>query len=219
MIKSKSLLASIALCATFCFNAEAKLFKWVDKEGTTHYGETIPPEYADRDTKKLDNGRVVDRDDNFDSVKKQSFKADSAADKAALEAKRRDYALLNSYTNENEIDLARDRNLLQIEARVNSYTTLIKSAQDSLDSLLKESDTRTKSGRKIPQSLTDDITAAQERVAKMKMDLETNLKESDSVKTRYEADKKRFRELKGLAPGATDPGATNGASNHSATKP
>jgi chromosome segregation ATPase len=202
MNKSKLLMVCFALCFAFCSNAEAKLFKWVDKDGTTHYGETIPPEYADRDTKQLDKGRVVDRDDNFDAVKKQSLKTDSTADKATLEAKRRDNALLNSYTNENEIDLARDRNLLQIEARVNSYTTLIKSAQDSLDSLLKESDSRTKSGRKIPQSLTDDIAAAEERVNKMKKDLETNKKESETVKARYEADKQRFRELKGLAPAA-----------------
>jgi hypothetical protein len=208
MIKSKSLMASIVICAAFCFNAEAKLFKWVDKDGTTHYGEVIPPEYADRDTKKLDNGRVVDRDDNFDALKKQTIKADSAADKAALESKRRDYALLNSYTNENEIDLARDRGLLQIEARVNSYTTLIKSAQDSLDSLLKERDNRAQSGRKIFQSLTDDIAAAEERVAKMKKDLETNLKEAQSVKARYEDDKKRFRELKGQAPGASGQSTT-----------
>ena len=198
MTKSKLLVASAALCAAFCFNAEAKLYKWVDENGTTHYGETIPPEYANRDTKKLEKGRISDRDDTFDSVKQKSAKKDITADKATLEAKRRDDALLNSYSNEKEIDLARDRNLLQIEARINSYGTLIKSAQANVDDLHKESDNRTKNGRKIPQSLTDDIAAAEARVAKLQKDLETNQKESDAVKARYEADKQRYRELKGL---------------------
>ncbi len=199
MSKTKILLASAALCSAFCFNAEAKLYKWVDDSGVTHYGETIPPEYANRDTQQLDKGRLSDRKDGFDDKTKTSTKKETEEDKAALVAKRRDEALLNSYTTENEIDLARDRNLTQIEARINSYNTLIKSAQENLDDLRKEADSRTKSGRKIPQSLTDDLAAAQERLEKLKRDLDTNQKESDAVKARYEADKQRFRTLKGLS--------------------
>ncbi len=199
MSKSKILLAGAALCSAFCFNAEAKLYKWVDDSGVTHYGETIPPEYANRDTQQLDKGRLSDRKDGFDDKTKTSTKKETEEDKAALVAKRRDEALLNSYTTENEIDLARDRNLTQIEARINSYNTLIKSAQENLDDLRKEADSRTKSGRKIPQSLTDDLAEAQARVEKLKHDLDTNQKESDAVKARYEADKQRFRTLKGLS--------------------
>ena len=198
MSKTKLLAAGVAaLCVTFCLNAEAKLYKWVDKQGTTHYGETIPPEYADRDTQKLEKGRITDRSETFDTKKKDSAKAETAEQK---EARRRDDALLNSFTNEKEIDLARDRNLLQVEARINSYTTLIKSAQVSLDDLHKESDDRTRKGWKIPQSLTDDIAAAEARVAKLQKDLENSQKESETVKAHYEAQKQRFRELKGQSP-------------------
>ena len=196
MIKSRCLLASALLCTAFCFNAEAKLYKWVDESGVTHYGETIPPEYANRDTKMLDKGRVTDRSETFDTDKLKSSKKETVADKAVLDARRRDEALLNSYSNEKEIDLARDRNLLQIDARVNSYTTLIKSSQSTLDDLHKESDTRTQQGRKVPQSLTDDIAATEARIAKLQKDLETNQKEMDAVKARYEADKLHYRELK-----------------------
>ena len=108
--------------------------------------------------------------------------------------------MLNSFTTEKEIDLSRDRSLLQIEARINSFTTLIKSAQTTLDDLNKESDNRVKAGRKIPQSLTDDIAEAEARVAKLTKDLEFNQKESVTVRERYENEKKRFRELKGLPP-------------------
>ncbi len=201
MTKSKLVVTSAALCAAFCFNAEAKLYKWVDKDGTTHYGETIPPEYADREAKKLEKGRLVDRKDTFDNLKQNAPKEEPAADKAAIEAKRHDNALLDSYSNEKEIDLARDRNLLQIEARINSYTTLLKTAQATLDDLHKESDARTKNGQKIPQSLTDDIAASEARVASLKKDLDSSQKEAEAMKARYEADKQRFRELKGLPSG------------------
>ena len=200
MIKAKFLIACTIFVAVFCINAEAKLYKWVDKSGTTHYGETIPPEYADRDTKQLSNGRVTDRDETFNSQQLNAAKKDTPEEKAAKEARRRDDALLNSFTNEKEIDLSRDRSLLQIEARINSYTTMIKSAQATVDDLHKENDTRTKKGLKIPQSLTDDIAAAEERVAQLQKELENNQKESETVKTRYAAEKQRFRELKGITP-------------------
>ncbi len=202
MTKSMLLVTSAALCAAFCFNAEAKLYKWVDKDGTTHYGETIPPEYADREAKKLEKGRLVDRKDTFDNPKQNAPKEETAADKAAIEAKRHDNALLNSYSNEKEIDLARDRNLLQIEARINSYTTLLKTAQATLDDLHKESDARTKNGQKIPQSLIDDIAASEARVASLQKDLDSSQKDADAMKARYEADKQRFRELKGVSAGS-----------------
>jgi chromosome segregation ATPase len=197
MSKTKFLLASATLCTAICFNAEAKLYKWIDAQGVTHYGETIPPEYANRDTKMLDKGRITDRSETFDDVKKNSAKKETAEDKAASESRRRDEALLNSFTTEREIDLSRDRSLFQIEARINSYTTLIKSAQATVDDLNKESDNRTAKGWKIPQSLTDDLAQAEARVAKLQKDLDNSVKESESVKARYEAEKVRFRELKG----------------------
>jgi len=196
MIKFRFLMVSALLFAAFCFNAEAKLYKWVDANGETHYGETIPPEYANRDTKMLDKGRITDRSGTFDAGKQKVVKKETEADKAVLAARRHDEALLNSYSNEKEIDLARDRNLLQIDARINSYSTLIKSAQATLDDLHKESDSRTQQGRKIPQSLSDDIASTETRIAKLQKDLEANQKEMDAVKARYEADKLHYRELK-----------------------
>jgi hypothetical protein len=197
MSKTNLLLVSAALCAAVSFNADAKLYKWVDAQGITHYGETIPPEYANRDTKQFEKGRVIDRKDGFDAEQKNSVKKDTVEDKAAFEARRKDEALLNSYSNEKEIDLSRDRNLLQVEARVNSFTTMLKSANSTLDGLHKESDSLAKSKRPIPQSLTDDIAAAEALVTKRHKELEISQKEMDSVKARYEAEKARYRELKG----------------------
>ncbi|MBI5890550.1 MAG: DUF4124 domain-containing protein [Nitrosomonadales bacterium] len=202
MSKTEFLAAAAAFCVVLSFNAEAKLYKWVDESGVTHYGETIPPEYANRDTKLLKNGRVIDRKESFDDDKQKSAKKETAEEKAAMEARRRDEALLNSFTTEKEIDLSRDRSLMQIEARINSFNTMIKSAQTTLDDLHKESETRTKKGLKIPESLTEDIAEAEARVTKLQKDLEMNQKESDAVKARYDAEKKRFRELKGYAPAA-----------------
>jgi uncharacterized protein involved in exopolysaccharide biosynthesis len=202
MMDSKLLVGAAALCAAISLNAEAKLYKWVDNNGQTHYGETIPPEYANSDTKILDKNRIKDRDDGFDAGKKNAAKKETESDKAALEARRRDEALLNSYSNEKEIDLARDRNLLQIEARVNSYTTMLKSAKSALVELHAEADALTQKGRKIPQSLSDDLKSGEELVTRRQQELDTSQKELEAVKARYENDKQRYRTLKGQSPAA-----------------
>ncbi|MBU0622146.1 MAG: DUF4124 domain-containing protein [Gammaproteobacteria bacterium] len=201
MIDSRILIGAAALCAAMLsVNAEAKLYKWVDDKGTTHYGETIPPEYANRDTQTLDKGRIKDRDATFDPKMKAAPQGSPEEIRAAKEVERRDNALLNTYSNEKEIDLARDRNLLQVEARVNSYTTLLKSAETTLADLHKEQEEFTKKGRKIPASLTSDIAEGEALVAKRKMELENSKQEMEAVKARYAADKQRYRELKGFAP-------------------
>ncbi len=204
MIDSRLLVGAAALCAAISMSAEAKLYKWVDENGTTHYGETIPPEYADKEAMKLEKGVLKKREDKQQKQKGTQTKAadvDPVAEKARIEAERRDNALLNTYSNEKEIDLARNRNLLQVEARVNSYATMLKSAQATLDGLLQERDAISKNGRKIPASLTEDIAEAEALVAKRQKELGTSNKEVEAVKARYEADKQRYRELKGLSPG------------------
>lgn len=201
MTDHKLMLSAAVLLATISLNANAKLYKWVDDKGTTHYGETIPPEYADKEAMKLEKGRLEKREDKFDDGQsKPTAVADPAAEKARIEAERHDNALINTYSNEKEIDLARDRNLQQVEARVNSYSTLLKSAKTALAGLQQERDNIAKQGRNIPQSLTDDIASAEDRIVKLQKDLETSQNEMEVVKARYAADKQRYRELKGLSP-------------------
>lgn len=198
MIDAK-FLAGAALLVAFSLNAEAKLFKWVDDKGVTHYGETIPPEFANKDTMKLDKGRIEKREDARDSANKK-LSNEPVVDKSRVEAKRRDNALLDSYSSEKEIDLARDRNLQQVEARTNSYATLLKSSNENLASLQQEQDRLTRQGRKIPASLAEDITEANTRITKYQADLDRNNIEIEKIKARYAGEKARFRELKGLPP-------------------
>ena len=110
MINSRLLVGAAALCAAISMNVEAKLYKWVDKQGQTHYGETIPPEYArPRHQNARTKAGFTDRSETFDDNKVNAAKKETAEDKQAKEARRRDEALLNSFTTEKEIDLARDR--------------------------------------------------------------------------------------------------------------
>ena len=196
------LLVALAVGITFSLPVAAKMYKWVDDKGTTHYGETIPPEYANKNRTELDKGgRVIEKKEVLTPEERraneQAEAKKRAADEAALEAKRRDRALVNTYSNEKEIDLARSRNLQQIDARVNSISSQVKTANGSLLGFQKEADGLTKAGKPIPQTLKDDLQESQVRLDKLKQDLEKATAEKTAIEARYDADKARYKELTG----------------------
>jgi hypothetical protein len=197
---------SFALCISFSLPAAAKLYKWVDENGTTHYGETIPPEYADKDRAELNKaGRVVKKQEVLTSeerraeriTKEQENARKLSEDQAALERKRHDKALIDTYSSANEIDLARKRNLQQIELRINGINSNLKMANGNLLGLQKEGEAYTKANKAIPKDLQDDLKEAQARIDKLQKDLEKSQAEKAAMDARYDADKARYKELTG----------------------
>ena len=115
------LLAALVAGLTFSFPVAAKLYKWVDDDGITHYGETIPPEYADKDRVQLNKeGRVIKTEEVMTPERRRAKELEEqkerAEAKAALEQRRHDKTLINTYSNVNEIDLARIRSMQQVDA-------------------------------------------------------------------------------------------------------
>src|SRR5674476_63558 len=155
------LLAALVAGLTLSFPAMATLYKWVDDSGTTHYGETIPPEYSDKDHQVLDKeGRVIRSEEVMTPERRRTKDLKDAKKReeaeAALEQERHDKTLINIYNSADEIDLARIRNVQQIDGRINAINFSIKAANDNLLSLQTESDNLAKANRKIPASLQQD---------------------------------------------------------------
>ena len=199
------LFAALIAGIAFSLPVAAKMYKWVDDNGTTHYGETIPPEYANKDRSQLDKGRVTKKvevltpeERRAEEAAKKTADAKKRADEdLALEQKRRDKALVNTYSNEKEIDLARSRNLQQVDARINSISSQLKMSNDNLLALQKESDGLVKAGKKAPPSLQEDIQETQSRINKLQQDLDKASAEKATMDARYDADKVRYKELTG----------------------
>lgn len=198
---SPKLLIALIAGLTFCLPASAKMYKWVDDKGVTHVGDTIPPEYANKSNVEMDKGRTVKKTEILTPEQRRAKEAVDAKkradDEASLDQKRRDKALVNTYSNEKEIELARSRNLQQVEARISSIGSQLKMAGDNLLALQKEADARTAAGRKVPPSLHEDIQESQMRLNKLQQDLEKSKAEKTAVEARYDADKARYKELTG----------------------
>lgn len=196
-----SLLATLIISATFSLPVAAKMYKWVDDKGITHYGETIPPEYANKDRVEMDKGRVtkkieiMSREDR--QVQKEAENKKLMEDKVALDLKRRDVTLTNTYSNAEEIDLARKRNLQQVEARITSNQSQLKMASASLAGLQQEADKRAQSKKTVSESLQEDLHQSQSQVARLQKNLGASLAEKAAVEAKFDADKARYKELTG----------------------
>ena len=204
MFNSKIIGTCFILSMTFSLSAEAKLYKWVDDKGVTHYGEVIPPEYANKDRDSLKkSGLLEKRPEKADPAairaKEEAEQKRKIDSQATVEQQRRDSALLNTYSNEKEIDQALERSLVLINARIDSNKMLLKSSQSTLDEHQKEAENRTKTNKKIPLSLTNDIALTEAKVLKFSTELSKSEEDLIAVKTRFENEKVLYRKLKGGA--------------------
>jgi hypothetical protein len=183
-------------------NAWAGTYKWVDDKGITHYSDLVPPEDVNKATSKLDKGgRVTSRtraaatEAERRALEEEETRKHEEEQKA-LEQKRRDKALIDTYNNEKEIDLARDRNLQSAQLLIDSTHLRIKSIQGRLDELHKQSDRLTKNKRPLPTDLVEDVKGAEGEIRQLHGNIAKYKQEMDDIRARFEDDRKRYRELR-----------------------
>ncbi|MCU0869461.1 MAG: DUF4124 domain-containing protein [Burkholderiales bacterium] len=212
--------------ATADTKAPRKLYKWTDDKGVVHYTETLPAEVAGRERTELDTrGRVRGRREAA-LTDEQRRQADAATaqrvldDKAADEARRRDKALLNTYTSEAEIDKLRDRALVSPAQAIDNVQLRLAAAKR------READTRAKAdalrgqGKAVPGVLVEDLNEQGRDIDRLAADLVARQQEMKHVQEKYELEKRRWRELRAAAPTApTAPAASSGQAAPATRRP
>jgi hypothetical protein len=189
-----TLLVALAPCAA------AATYKWVDEKGVVHYTDKIPPEAVEKSNVQLDkNGVPVKRTDAAPSAEQKRAKAEEEA-RAKQLAKdrelvdRRDRALLSTYTMESEIDRARRRALATIDQQIQSstaYTTQLSKRREELEA--KKTGVQ---GQPVPPVLEREVANLDTELARQADLVAAKQKEVFLVNLRYDADLKRWRELR-----------------------
>lgn len=186
----------------FSLPVAAKTYKWVDDKGVTHMGDTIPAEYANKDRSELNKGgRTVSTKDVLTPEERRAREVEDARNKAELDAARslkiHDSSLINTYSNVREIDLARARNVQQIDARAQVANKQLGEANKNLADLKTKAETLARTGKPLPAYLKEELSAAQVSVNKLTKDVTGINAEKAALEARYDADKARYRELTG----------------------
>ena len=208
------LLAGVCLFAVTS-RAEAGLYKWTDERGKIHYSDKIPAEAVNGANLQLNRqGLTIRKTEQVKPSTQPVAKTESdeqrirQAERDKLLAARRDRALVESYANEKEIDLAKARAVATIDGQVQSAQGYIAQMQKRRDEL--EGKKGTYAPRPVPGALVFEVETIDAEIARQHEFIAAKKKESANVAARYDADKQRFHELRSGEPGtavvATDDG-------------
>ena len=180
--------------------ARAATYKWVDEKGVVHYTDKMPPEEVNKGTTELNKqGVPIKKTDPAPTPEQRRAMALEEQRQRDLakqqdDQARRDRALLSSFTSESEIDLARNRALRTIESVVQSstaYTEQLARRRADIEAKKKTD----YANKPMPAPMERELESINTEIARQDELLTQKQKEVVAVNARYDADKKRWREL------------------------
>ena len=171
-------------------NADTKILKWVDKTGVTHYGDRPPSFDESKSNVEMNKrGQVVKRNDYV-------VKKDDAQALQKQQQTRKDSILLASYTNANEIDLARDRSLEMNKAALTS----LASQKENLAARIARNNTTAEGFKQrkkpLPANLDKEFKDALAQSSLLDKQMAGRKLEMEQTHKNYTEDKARFLILK-----------------------
>jgi hypothetical protein len=196
------LLASPGFAAGTGASNGRTLYKWVDEQGVTHYGDRVPPEYATQERHVINSqGVEINR---LEAQKTPEALAAEDQKRAEVEqSKNRDRNLLNTYASVQEIERLRDQRVTLLTDQIKVTSQFLELLNGKLKKL-RVSSMRFKpySGEPNAMAMPDQIAEDLVRVGNDIRTQEQNLREKRSEETtmsrQFASDIERFKELKGI---------------------
>ena len=202
-----ALLLVFALAAYSDDVAAQKIRRWVDDNGVVHYGEFVPPEFADRDRDILneqavavgfEQGEITDEE----RAEMQRIAAEEESRRREAEAvARRDRMLLDTYLSVEDIEDLRDRRLELMESQIKVTEQYLANLRKRLGDLQREAERFAESasaGAGLPPELALDISRTTASISLYEENLNRTRTEQDDLHAAFSADITRFIELKGI---------------------
>jgi chromosome segregation ATPase len=193
--------------------AQSKIVCWKDKAGKViGCGDKVPPEFQSSATKELDSRGVTRRTtDSADDVNQRRLREQESArakieeDRKLVGQKRQDTALMETYSNEREIDLKRDRDLQVLDGHLEQLTVANKAATQRYNETKARADTVEKNGKPLSPQLKDELARTAADKQRIEQAIEAKQKEKEDLRERFAGYKKRYNELRGTAPQVSSP--------------
>lgn len=202
------LLAPLALLAAQAFGAPASshaskpkqggiAYKWVDEQGVVHYGDNIPPQYAQQDRALLNREGV--EVGHLEGAKTPEQAASEARIKAAaMKQRQHDSFLVSTYTSVKDIEALRDVRLDQLQgqrAAAEQYVDSLRSRLGTLQVRAVSFQPYTPNARRMPDDLAENLVRTLNEVRLQSAALAAKGEEEQALRQQFDADIKRYREL------------------------
>ena len=203
---SKSRLSLLAIVLTVAANVNAGIKCWTNKEGVKECGNTVPPEYAQQGHEEKSNtGMTVKHTERSKTPEEIASErsAKEAEDKKQAEAKAiadrqaaKDKVLLATFSSEDDLVLARDGRIANVNSQVKLAESHIAKLQRALDQLITKAADRERRSQRIPPEITKEIGNFREQIKDQKNFIIAKGADVKTITAKFDADITRFRELK-----------------------
>jgi hypothetical protein len=179
-----------------------KVYKWVDEQGVTHFGDHIPPEYASQEQ------HVV----NSQGVETERIEAQRTPEQLAAEEKKRfeaeqkasrDKNLLNTYAAVPEIERLRDQRLALLADQIKvtgQFLEILNGRMKKLRVASQRFRPYSNDPKAPPMSdqVAEDLVRVDNDIHTQQENLREKRNEEATMSRQFESDIARFKELKGI---------------------
>jgi Domain of unknown function (DUF4124) len=182
-------------------NSGRRLYKWVDAQGISHYGDHIPPEFANQEHEVFNSKGVQVEHLDAQKTPEQALIEDQKK-QAAEDLKNRDKNLLITYTSVQEIERLRDQRLalLADQMRVTSqFLDLLNGRMHKLERtmLAYRPYSTDPEAAQMPDQMAEDLVHMANDIRTQEQNLMEKQHEDATMRAQFDSDINRFKELKG----------------------
>jgi len=193
----------VFLCSTVLALAPAaaqeRMYKCVDARGKVYYTQVPPPECLGRDTQELNKSGTLIRKNPaaLSPAQEQAREAERKKkiedEERSKEERRKNLALLNTYSSEKDIEDARTRALKEAQGAIEDTERVIAGAKKRRQELETEKEFYVK--KPMPFKLKQEITNNEIEIKNQIVLLDAKKKEISTINAKYDEDKRRYVEL------------------------
>ena len=205
--------ALVALASQASAREEQKVYKWTDEDGQVHYGDSIPPEYAERPKERLnDQGVTVEELAGKKTAEQIEQERIERELRTAQEMQMRaDRALLATYLTVEEIEMHRDRRIELFQAQSRVTELYLKNLERRLVGLRSDASrfrpySEDPNAPLVDEGLARDLRKTKDTIDKHRRNLQKYETDERQIIESFDGDIARFKRLKGIETTASSAG-------------
>ena len=183
-------------------NSGRVLYKWVDKDGVTHYGDHVPPEYATQEQHVLNSqGYEIKHLDAQKSAEQEAAEEQKKLD--AEQRQLRDKNLLSTYASVQEIERLRDQRLTLVADQIKVTNQFLETLNGRMKKMRADSQrfrpySSDPKAPSMPDQMAEDLVRLTSDMRTQEQNLKQKQGEEAAMSIQFESDIDRFKELKHL---------------------
>jgi hypothetical protein len=203
MMKNKLMSVGLLLLVVV-MPVSAKLYKWVDEDGKTHYSDKMPPDQINNAHQELsDQGVIKEQVDRALTDEERAAKAEELKLQRELELQQRleseriekeRNALIKSYSSADQIIRLKSERVSAIQRNIQMAEENLVIQQKNQDDLLKRAADKERSGEVVSETFLTQIQQIKDQIEYQKQFIIDKTAEIQETETKYDVELAKYLE-------------------------